>query len=208
MLPQCRTHAQFINDYIADHSVRHVAAGDGAGSGVADGGWEWCFDPLKMQKLGALANPSPKLGAQAFDQTRLSSSGDDNTGTEPGNPLQYLSVETVRALDLKLSFVVGETSALMDAGILGYNRLLLGDEIAIVEIRNAAHHIMVDQPLALVAAIETTLAEWRRSVLAAPGGGRSLPRNEERTMHSNFDVHDVPKLKWSAGQHSGPKSKL
>ena len=82
MLPQCRTHAQFINDYIADHSVRHVAAGDGAGSGVADGGWEWCFDPLKMQKLGALANPSPKLGAQAFDQTRLSSSGDDNTGTE------------------------------------------------------------------------------------------------------------------------------
>jgi hypothetical protein len=179
--------------------VRHVAAGDGAGSGVADGGWEWCFDPLKMQKLGELANPSPKLGTQALDQTQA---------PEPGHFLEYMSVEAVRALDLKLSFIVGETSAFMDAGILGYNRLLLGDEIAIVEIRNAAHHIMVDQPLALVAAIETTLAEWRRSVLAVPGGGGSLPRNEERTMHSNFDMHDVPKLKWSAGQHSGLKSKL
>jgi pimeloyl-ACP methyl ester carboxylesterase len=41
---------------------------------------------------------------------------------------------------------------------------LLGRTAPVVEIPQAQHHVMLDQPLALVAALRALLADWRHSV--------------------------------------------
>ena len=38
-----------------------------------------------------------------------------------------------------------------------------GDRVPFVPILDSAHHVMFDQPLALVAALSALLGEWRRS---------------------------------------------
>jgi pimeloyl-ACP methyl ester carboxylesterase len=48
-----------------------------------------------------------------------------------------------------------------------YDRL--GRVAPVIEIPAAAHHIMLDQPIALVAAIRTLLSDWDHSRPAAPG---------------------------------------
>lgn len=47
----------------------------------------------------------------------------------------------------------------------------------------AGHHIMFDQPLALVATIRSTVAEWKRSTLVTA-------RLEARAMQSCYDIED------------------
>ena len=45
----------------------------------------------------------------------------------------------------------------------------MGRAAPVVEIPGAEHHVMVDQPLALVTALRTLLADWEHSVpVAAP----------------------------------------
>jgi pimeloyl-ACP methyl ester carboxylesterase len=43
----------------------------------------------------------------------------------------------------------------------------IGNDAIVVEIPQAYHHVMLDQPLALVAATRTVLAAWRHGM---PGG--------------------------------------
>jgi hypothetical protein len=45
----------------------------------------------------------------------------------------------------------------------------LGRVAPVIEIPAAAHHIMLDQPIALVAAIRTLLSDWDHSRPSAPG---------------------------------------
>ena len=47
-----------------------------------------------------------------------------------------------------------------------YDRL--GRVAPVIEIPAAGHHIMLDQPIALVAAIRTLLSDWDHSLPAAP----------------------------------------
>lgn len=134
-------------------------------------GWVWSFDPQKLSKL-----PRDEHFPVFFTKS--------------------LSVEAVRALAVKTTFIVGERSAICSKDLVEWARHELGGDIPFIEVHDSAHHIMFDQPLALVAAIHATLAEWRRSQLITPGG-LTLPRLESRASHSSFDGNTskiTPKL--------------
>ncbi|MFD5391783.1 hypothetical protein ACFWMG_44080 [Streptomyces sp. NPDC127074] len=45
----------------------------------------------------------------------------------------------------------------------------LGRVASVIEVPGARHHIMLDEPLALVAAIRTLLSDWAHSPPGAPG---------------------------------------
>jgi pimeloyl-ACP methyl ester carboxylesterase len=57
----------------------------------------------------------------------------------------------------------GEHSLLMPPETGAYMFNLLGRAAPVVEIPQAQHHIMLDQPLALVAALRVLLADWEHS---------------------------------------------
>jgi pimeloyl-ACP methyl ester carboxylesterase len=52
-------------------------------------------------------------------------------------------------------------------GDIMYDRL--GHAAPVIEIPAAGHHIMLDQPIALIAALRTLLSDWDHSLPAAPG---------------------------------------
>ena len=58
----------------------------------------------------------------------------------------------------------GEFSVLMPPEIVEYMYNLLGRAAPVVEIPQAQHHLMLDQPLALVGALRALLSDWEHSV--------------------------------------------
>ena len=54
----------------------------------------------------------------------------------------------------------GEHSALMPDRVLRHMRSVLGARAPFVAIPNAAHHLMLDQPLATIAALRALFAAW------------------------------------------------
>ena len=66
----------------------------------------------------------------------------------------------------------GEHSERFGPSVRQMTRELLGGTIPLVEIPNARHHIMLDEPLALVAAMRVQLANWAITGLAT-GQGRT-----------------------------------
>ncbi len=67
-----------------------------------------------------------------------------------------------RIVDLphRLAIVYGENSKLFDADSAAYLRELGGDHLPLIAIPEAEHHLMLDQPLALVTALRSILALW------------------------------------------------
>jgi pimeloyl-ACP methyl ester carboxylesterase len=57
----------------------------------------------------------------------------------------------------------GELSALVNDEAADYIAGLMGPEAPIIEIPQAHHHIMLDQPLAFVAAVRALFEAWQRS---------------------------------------------
>jgi pimeloyl-ACP methyl ester carboxylesterase len=64
----------------------------------------------------------------------------------------------------RIAIFRGEHSVLLPPQIGEYMFNLLGRAAPVVEIPQAQHHIMLDQPLALVAALRALLADWNHSV--------------------------------------------
>ncbi|ASK89398.1 alpha/beta fold hydrolase [Sphingorhabdus sp. SMR4y] len=97
---------------------------------AGDGGWSWKFDPMVFYRHDA-------------DQTKWLQTGQ-------------------RIVDLphRLAIVYGENSELFDNDSAAYLRELGGDHIPIIAIPEAEHHLMLDQPLALVTALRSILALW------------------------------------------------
>ena len=62
----------------------------------------------------------------------------------------------------------GEHSILLPPEIGEYMFNLLGRSAPVVEIPQAQHHIMLDQPLAFVAALRALLTDWNHSVSSGP----------------------------------------
>ncbi len=60
----------------------------------------------------------------------------------------------------------GENSVLMPPQVGSYIYNLLGRAAPVIEIPQAQHHVMLDQPLALVAALRALLADWEHSTPA------------------------------------------
>ncbi len=67
-----------------------------------------------------------------------------------------------RIVDLphRLAIVYGEKSTLFDADSAAFLRELGGSHIPMIAIPEAEHHLMLDQPLALVTALRSVLALW------------------------------------------------
>ncbi|MGH6871437.1 MAG: alpha/beta fold hydrolase [Rhizomicrobium sp.] len=70
----------------------------------------------------------------------------------------------LRATKCRIAIFRGENSILMPPEIGDYMFNLLGRAAPVVTIPEAQHHVMLDQPLALVAALRALLADWNHSV--------------------------------------------
>ncbi len=100
---------------------------------VEDGetqGWSWKFDPMVFHRHDA-------------DQAKWLQTGQ-------------------RIVDLphRVAIVYGENSKLFDGDSAAYLRELGGDHIPMIAVPEAEHHLMLDQPLALVTALRSVLALW------------------------------------------------
>ncbi len=71
--------------------------------------------------------------------------------------------EMLKATACRIAIIRGEESALMPDDVGAYMQELLGHQVPYVSIPHARHHVMLDQPLAFVAALRMLLAEWDHS---------------------------------------------
>lgn len=71
--------------------------------------------------------------------------------------------DVLQAMSCRLAIIRGEESALMPDDVGVYMQELLGHQVSYVSIPHARHHVMLDQPLAFVAALRMMLAEWDNS---------------------------------------------
>ncbi|MDE2183920.1 MAG: alpha/beta hydrolase [Alphaproteobacteria bacterium] len=69
----------------------------------------------------------------------------------------------LKATRCRIALFRGEQSILMPAEIGEYMFNLLGRAAPVVDIPQAQHHLMLDQPLAFVAALRALLADWDHS---------------------------------------------
>ncbi len=72
---------------------------------------------------------------------------------------QLLSLPCPKAL------FIGEHSSLMNGPVRPYMRATFGPLMPVVELPNCHHHVMLDEPLLLVSALRTQLANWRVQTL-------------------------------------------
>ncbi|MGD0142230.1 MAG: alpha/beta hydrolase [Rhizomicrobium sp.] len=70
----------------------------------------------------------------------------------------------LKSTKCRIAIFRGENSILLPAEIGEYMFNLLGRAAPVVEIPQAQHHVLLDQPLALVAALRALLADWEHSV--------------------------------------------
>ena len=81
----------------------------------------------------------------------------------------------LKATKCRIAIFRGEKSILMPPQIGEYMFNLLGRAAPVVSIPEAQHHVMLDQPLALVAALRALLADWNHSVATRRSIGRLPP---------------------------------
>ena len=74
------------------------------------------------------------------------------------------TAERLRSTRCRIAVFRGEKSVLLPPEIGEYMFNLLGRAAPVVEIPQAQHHVMLDQPLALVSALRALLADWEHSV--------------------------------------------
>lgn len=67
-----------------------------------------------------------------------------------------------------MAYLYGDRSSLVDEHALGRVEDILPKGTPIIPIADAAHHVMIDQPLALVAALQALLATWPGSFVHMP----------------------------------------
>ena len=71
--------------------------------------------------------------------------------------------ERLAATRCRIAIMRGEYSVLLPAEIGDYMFGLLGRSAPVIEIPQARHHLMLDQPLAFVSALRALLADWDHS---------------------------------------------
>jgi pimeloyl-ACP methyl ester carboxylesterase len=76
------------------------------------------------------------------------------------------SDELLKATQCRIALMKGDKSAIFEDDVREYMSSLLGHQAPFIVIPEARHHIMLDQPLAFVAALRTLLQEWRHSAPA------------------------------------------
>jgi pimeloyl-ACP methyl ester carboxylesterase len=82
----------------------------------------------------------------------------------PASPSEY--ADALAAAACRIAIVNGELSAIVDDEVRSYMAELLADSpaaaagVPFVEVPEARHHLLIDQPLAVVTAIRSVLASW------------------------------------------------
>ncbi len=69
----------------------------------------------------------------------------------------------LRAIHCRTAIFRGDLSRLMPKEVSDYMFHLLGRSVPVVDVPEARHHVMLDQPLAFVAALRAVLADWNHS---------------------------------------------
>jgi pimeloyl-ACP methyl ester carboxylesterase len=82
-----------------------------------------------------------------------------------GSVREYLQAVTCRA-----ALIFGEKSALVSRETASYMSSLMGPRAPVVEVPEARHHVMLDQPLGFVAALRMLLDSWMRNESAEGSG--------------------------------------
>ncbi len=68
--------------------------------------------------------------------------------------------DDIADLQIPLCYIYGESSALICADVLAFMRSRLSPGTPMIALADAHHHLLLDQPLALVALMERTLRDW------------------------------------------------
>ncbi len=76
--------------------------------------------------------------------------------------------EHLQKVRCRAALIFGESSALVSRETAAYMSELMGPQAPIVEIPEARHHVMLDQPLAFVAALRAILDGWVRTDSGEP----------------------------------------
>jgi pimeloyl-ACP methyl ester carboxylesterase len=71
--------------------------------------------------------------------------------------------EYLQGVQCRAALIFGEKSALVSRDTASYMSSLLGPHAPIVEVPEAQHHVMLDQPLAFVAGLRMLLQSWIRA---------------------------------------------
>jgi pimeloyl-ACP methyl ester carboxylesterase len=77
---------------------------------------------------------------------------------------RHATIDYLRDTRCRLALMHGQLSDLVTAEVQSYMEELTGRNAPMVEIPQAYHHIPLDQPLALIAAIRAVLADWQHSI--------------------------------------------
>jgi len=72
--------------------------------------------------------------------------------------------DQLRAVDCRVALLRGEHSVVVPPDTADYMYHLMGRNAPVVSIPEAHHHLIIDQPLAFVAALRTLLADWQHSI--------------------------------------------
>ncbi len=73
--------------------------------------------------------------------------------------------EELKALKCRAALIYGEKSAIVSRRTVAYMSSVMGRKAPVVEIPEAHHHVMLDQPLDFVAALRAILDGWARAHL-------------------------------------------
>jgi pimeloyl-ACP methyl ester carboxylesterase len=71
--------------------------------------------------------------------------------------------QRLKEISCRLAIMRGERSLIFPKEIGDYMFELLGKNVPVIEIPEAQHHIMLDQPLAFIAALRALLGDWNHS---------------------------------------------
>ncbi len=82
------------------------------------------------------------------------------------HPLEEPFRQYLRLASCRKALIYGQKSALVSHEAASYMSMLMGPRAPVLEVPGAQHHVMLDQPLAFVAALRTVLEAWTR---AEPG---------------------------------------
>lgn len=121
------------NPWLLDHVAHHSLREVVAADGSR--AWGWKFDP------GVFVHRSGPRDTSAY-------------------------AEKLAAAACRLAYVHGERSAIVDDEVVAYVRELVADApaaaagVPIVEVPDAHHHLLLDEPLATVTAVRAILAAW------------------------------------------------
>ena len=83
-----------------------------------------------------------------------------------GEPIR----EYLQAVGCRAALIFGEKSALVSRETASYMSSLMGPRAPVVEVPEARHHVMLDQPLAFIAALRMLLESWMRNESAEGSG--------------------------------------